>query len=67
MQRKDFRFDKLLAGDYAPKPDKGGMKKIVEKEQQMSLFPMLEEQPSDEGEFIKSYVADYRRIHEYGE
>ena len=32
------------------------------------LRPRLkEEKPSDEGEFLKSYVADYRRIQEYGE
>ena len=67
MQRKDFRFDKLLAGEYEPNPDKGRKKRSMEEEQQMNLFPMLEEQPSDEGEFINSYVADYRRIHEYGE
>lgn len=62
MQRKDFRFDKLLAGEYEPCAEK---KK--ETEGQMSLFSNQEEEPSDEGEFLKSYVADYRRIQEYGE
>lgn len=65
MQRKDFRFDKLLAGEYEPKPD--GNRNCMEEEQQMSLFSMREEKLSDEGEFIKSYIADYRRIQEYGE
>lgn len=64
MQRKDFRFDKLLAGDYEPSVKK--KKKKKEAEGQMSLFSEQEEKPSDEGEFLKSYVADYRRIQEYG-
>ena len=66
MQRKDFRFDKLLAGDYEPGAEKKKKKK-KETEGQMSLFSDQEEKPSDEGEFLKSYVADYRRIQEYGE
>lgn len=66
MQRKDFRFDKLLAGDYEPGAEKKRKKK-KETEGQMSLFFDQEEKPSDEGEFLKSYVADYRRIQEYGE
>lgn len=66
MQRKDFRFDKLLAGDYEPGAEKKRKKK-KETEGQMSLFSNQEEKPSDEGEFLKSYVADYRRIQEYGE
>lgn len=68
MQRKDFRFDKLLAGDYEPTADKKKKKKNTEEEyQQMNLLSMIEEKPSDEGEFLKSYVADYRRIQEYDE
>lgn len=66
MQRKDFRFDKLLAGDYEPGAEKKRKKK-KETEGQMSLFSDQEEKLSDEGEFLKSYVADYRRIQEYGE
>lgn len=62
MQRKDYRFDKLLAGEYEPKANK----KKTEMEGQMSLFSFMEEKPSDEGEFLTSYVADYRRIQEYG-
>lgn len=64
MQRKDFRFDKLLAGDY--EPQKGKKKKNKEAEGQMNLLSMLEDKPSDEGEFLTSYVSDYRRIQEYG-
>lgn len=65
MQRKDFRFDKLLAGDYEPGAEK--KKKRKEAEGQISFFEDQIEKPSDEGEFLKSYVADYRRIQEYGE
>ena len=61
MQRKDFRFDKLLAGDYAPKV---GEAKVGEAT--LSLLDGLEEKPSDEGEFLTSYIADYRRIQDYG-
>lgn len=67
MQRKDYRFDKLLAGDYEPKVGKGKKKKSMETDGQMSLLSMLEEKPSDEGEFLTSYVVDYRRIQDYGE
>ena len=68
IQRKDFRFDKLLAGDYDPKAE-------IEKEQQvesepsgqLSLLDLMEEKPSDEGEFLTSYITDYRRVQEYGD
>ncbi len=66
MQRKDFRFDKLLSGDYEPKPDKQKKKeKNSDTEfQQMELFSTKEKAPSDEGEFLTSYVTDYRRVWE---
>lgn len=68
MQRKDYRFDKLLAGEYEPTANaKKKKKKSVEVEyQQMNLLSMLEEKPSDEGEFLTSYVTDYRRVQEHG-
>ena len=55
----------VMAGEYEPKAKK--KKKKTEPEGQMSLLSMLEEKPSDEGEFLTSYVADYRRIQEHGE
>lgn len=64
IQRKDFRFDKLLAGDYEPRTEKK-IKKLSDGP--MNLLSMLEEKPSDEGEFLTSYVSDYRRIQEYGQ
>lgn len=63
LQRKDFRFDRLLEGDYEPK--NGAKKKNADSEyQQTGLF---DDKPSDEGEFLTSYIADYRRIQDYGE
>ena len=42
-------------------------KKSVEMEyQQLDLLSMLEDKPSDEGEFLTAYVADYRRIQDHG-
>jgi len=66
MQRKDYRFDKLLAGEYAPKPDTKRKKKEPSY-QQMDLLSMLDEKPSDEGELLTSYIADYRRVQDLGE
>lgn len=68
MQRKDYRFDKLLAGEYEPsvKTKKKKKKSVEDGYQQLSLMSVLEDKPSDEGEFLTSYVADYRRVQEYG-
>ena len=65
MQRKDYRFDKLLAGEYEPTAKKKQRKS--ETVGQLSLTDILEEKPGDEGEFWKSYVTDYRRVQDYGE
>lgn len=65
MQRKDFRFDKLLAGDYEPKVQKKRKKAPEAELRQMTLLGS-EESPSDEGEFLKSYITDYRRVQDYG-
>ena len=70
MQRKDYRFDKLLAGEYEPDPGaKKKKRKSVENEVgQMNLLDFLpEEKPSDEGEFLTSYIANYRRVQDHGE
>lgn len=69
LQCKDYRFDKLLAGDYEPQANDNKKRKSVVDEgyQQMNLFPRLEDKPSDEGELLAQYVADYRRIQEHGE
>lgn len=66
MQRRDFRFDKLLAGDYEPKAKKRRKKSTDDETGQLNILSVLEEKPSDEGELLTTYIADYRRIHEYG-
>ena len=65
MQRKDFRFDKLLSGDYEPNANKEKNSDNNESEQQMDLFSITNEKPSDEGEFLTSYITDYRRVHKH--
>ena len=67
MQRKDYRFDKLLAGDYEPMATTKKKKHMDEEYGQMNLLSMLEEKPRDEGEFLTSYVTDYRRVQDHGQ
>ena len=67
MQRKDYRFDKLLAGEYEPKAATKKKKRVDDDYGQMNLLSMLEEKPSDEGEFLTSYVTDYRRVQDHGQ
>ena len=64
MQRKDFRFDRLLAGDYEAATRERRKQKKPESEQ-ISL--LTESAPSDEGELLGQYVMDYRRVQDYGE
>ena len=68
MQRKDFRFDKLLAGDYEPKAEGKRKKKKAPEEEygQLQLFSPTEDKPSDEGELLTTYITDYRRVQDYG-
>lgn len=65
IQRKDYRFDKLLAGEYEPTAKKKQRK--TEPIVQLNLIDIPEEKSSDEGEFLRSYVTDYRRVQDYGE
>ena len=65
MQRKDYRFDRLLSGAYAPKADDKERK--TREPEQMSLLSDTKEPSSDEGEFLTSYVTDYRRVQDYGD
>ena len=68
MQRKDFRFDKLLAGDYDPKAEIEREQQVAsESSGQLNLLDLMEDKPGDEGEFLKSYITDYRRVQEYGD
>ena len=65
MQRKDYRFDKLLAGDYIPRTSTSN--NMGDSGEQMRIDFSAQDNPSDEGELLTSYIADYRRIHEHGE
>ena len=65
LQRKDYRFDKLLAGEYEPTAKE--KPRDPKTNDQRNLFDLTAEEPSDEGEFLTSYVADYRRIQRHGE
>ena len=67
VQCKQFRFDKLLAGDYEPQTVQKRKQKDMEEDGQMSLLSMLGEKPNDEGELLNSYISDYRRIQEHGQ
>lgn len=67
MQRKDFRFDRLLAGEYDPK--RGSRKRennigsANREHKQLNLIDIEEqEEPKEEGELLTCYIADYRRI-----
>ena len=68
IQRKDYRFDKLLFGEYHPAMEvkDNNSQRTAWNDQQMDLFPMLEKNASDEGEFLTSYITDYRRVQEHG-
>ena len=65
LQRKDYRFDKLLAGDYAPAARQSKKEQKPPKQEQLSLFAEAVEPPSDEGELLQTYITDYRRVQDY--
>lgn len=69
IQRSDYTFDKLLAGDEIGR-NIFEKKKTKHEIVQTSIFnePEKEEnKTNDEGEFIKKYITHYRRVWEYGE
>ena len=57
MQRKDYTFDELLNGN-------DGSKEKKQKKEQPSLFD--EQQPDEEGKFLKQYISHYRRVQDNG-
>lgn len=68
IQRSDYTFDSLLAGDTAGRD-------LYRKEKQTagpqpaqeSLFTGLQdEKPADEGQFLGKYICHYRRVQENG-
>ena len=65
VQRKDFQFDKLVNGEYEPEPVK--RKKAGPAGRQLSFMEQMEEEPSDEGELLQTYITDYRKIGNHAE
>lgn len=65
LQRKDYRFDRLLAGDYAPVAKHSKKEQKPPEQKQLSLFTESVEPPSDEGELLQTYITDYRRVQDY--
>jgi hypothetical protein len=75
LQRSDYTFDRLLAGDEEGRDlfAKKHQAKTPEAEQQ-SLFPDTEaekppfegDKPDDEGKFVGKYISHYRRVQENG-
>ena len=68
MQRKDYRLDKLLAGEYDAVNKVKCSKKVKKTDapQQMDLLSMIDKKSNDEAELLTTYVTDYRRIHCHG-
>lgn len=73
IQRKDYRFDKLLEGDKKGRDifQKEQKEKRNDEIEQLSIFKELQvqkEQPDYGGELLKQYILQhYRRVWEYGE
>lgn len=65
LQRSDYTFAKLMQGGDEAR-DLFGKKKRKQQQEQTSLFDAdaPAEKPADEGEFLKKYVAHYRRVWE---
>ncbi|MBI4927223.1 MAG: restriction endonuclease subunit M [Anaerolineae bacterium] len=68
LQRSDYTFDKLLAGDEKGRDIFGSGKPMKKPDTaQQTLFDRLEtEKPNDEGEFVKKYISHYRRVQDHG-
>ena len=54
MQRKDYTFAELVNAEDPPKKKK--------QKEQVSLFDEDEEQPDEEGIFLRQYITHYRRL-----
>lgn len=69
LQRSDYTFDKLLEGDVEGRDifDKGKKTKITRSRQKSLFEPREKNEPDQEGEFLKKYISDYRRVQDDGE
>lgn len=67
IQRSDYRFDKLLAGDYDAKAlEEKKAEKVEENFYQLNLQMFSAEKPEQEAEFIKKTISNYRRVQDNG-
>ena len=68
MQRSDYTFDRLLAGDEEGRDIFDKDKQINKLETaQPSLFGGAEtDEPDDEGKFVGKYISHYRKVQDYG-
>lgn len=68
LQRSDYTFDRLLAGDEQGRDLFGAGKKLKNAPPaQQPLFDGSEiDQPDDEGTFLKKYISHYRKVQNYG-
>jgi len=68
LQRRDYTFDRLLAGDEQGRNlfGKEKEKKKLKPTQQSLLDDSQVSQPDEEGEFLKQYITHYRRVQEHG-
>jgi SAM-dependent methyltransferase len=68
LQRSDYTFDRLLAGDEAGR-DLFGKEKKTKKTAPAQQFLFEEsqvDQPNEEGEFLKKYISHYRKVQDDG-
>lgn len=68
LQRSDYTFDKLLAGDEEGRDLFGNERQTnAAQPAQQSLFDNSKKQkPNDEGEFLKKYISHYRKVQDHG-
>jgi SAM-dependent methyltransferase len=68
LQRSDYTFDELLAGDEPGRDLFAKEQKTIKTvPTQQSLFDGGKvEQPSDEGKFVGKYISHYRKVQNYG-
>jgi hypothetical protein len=67
LQRSDYTFDRLLAGEEAGRDLFGKKRKRKNCTGAQYLFDDSQvDQPNDDGEFLKKVISHYRRVQENG-
>lgn len=66
LQKKDYRFDKLLAGEYEAKTKQKRKYELTQKNKgQLDLLKDLETLTQKDDECLNAVISDYRKIYEY--